>query len=170
MQNLLPILQYRPERIVFLSTQEKDESRKHLEPILRAQQIAYDPPLYVDAYTPDSTVRACQEVINRYSNARLIATVTGGTKIMSLAAFRTFSAASVSCLYTDTEHKRLLFLHPEGKETEPLDTRVGVLTYLQAHGQAAHTRGPDSRLSLPHLTQFIGHHIGELEPFLSRLR
>ena len=170
MQNLLPILQYRPQRVVFVSTREEDESRKHLEPILRAQQIAYDPPLYVDAYTPDSTVQVCQEVLKRYGSANLIANVTGGTKIMSLAAFRTFSTAGIPCLYTDTEHKRLLFLHPEGRETEPLETKVGVLTYLQAHGQAAHTRGPDSRLVLPQLARFIGQHIAEVEPFLSRLR
>jgi len=170
MQNLLPILQYRPQRVVFLSTKEEDDSRKHLEPILRAHQIPYDAPLYVDAYTPDSTAQACQRVVDRYGAASLLANVTGGTKIMSLAAVRVFSTANVPCLYTDTEHKRLLFLHPDGKSAEPLDTRVGVLTYLQAHGQAAHTRGPDSRLSLPPLATFIGQHITEVDPFLSRLR
>jgi hypothetical protein len=170
MQNLLPILQYRPQRVVFLSTKEEDDSRKNLEPILRAHQIPYDAPLYVDAYAPDSTAQECQHVVDRYGAANLMANVTGGTKVMSLAAFRVFSAVDIPCLYTDTEHKRLLFLHPDKRETEPLDTRVGVLTYLQAHGQAAHTRGPDSRFSSPQLAVFIGQHISEIDPFLSRLR
>ena len=30
MQNLLPIVQYRPQRVVCITTQEEDESREHL--------------------------------------------------------------------------------------------------------------------------------------------
>ncbi len=170
MQNLLPILQYRPQQVVCLTTQEEDGSRKHLADILHTQQIALDTPLYVDAYVPDSTTQACREIIARYGADRLIANLTGGTKVMSLAAFRAFSAAHVPCLYTDTPHRRLLFLHPDDRVAETLQTRVDVLTYLRAHGQLASLRGSASRLSVPNLAAFLGQHIADLEPFLSRLR
>jgi len=97
MQNLLPILQYRPQQVVCLTTREEDESRKHLADILHAQQIALDAPLYVDAYGLDSTIQACREIIARYGADQLIANLTGGTKVMSLAAFRVFAAAQVPC-------------------------------------------------------------------------
>ena len=170
MQNLLPILQYRPQQVVCLTTREEDESRKHLADILHAQQIALDAPLYVDAYGLDSTIQACREIIARYGADQLIANLTGGTKVMSLAAFRVFAAAQVPCIYTDTPHRRLLFLHPDDREAEMLQTRVDVLTYLRAHGQLASLRGSASRLSMPHLAAFLGEHIAALEPFLSRLR
>ena len=170
MQNLLPILQYRPQQVVCLTTREEDGSRKHLADILHTQHIALDAPLYVDAYVPESTTQACHEIIARHGPDRLIANLTGGTKVMSLAAFRVFAAAHVPCLYTDTPHRRLLFLHPDDRVAETLQTRVDVLTYLRAHGQLASLRGSASRLSVPNLAAFLGQHIAELEPFLSRLR
>ena len=98
MQNLLPILQYRLQQVVCLTTREGDGSRKHLADILHTQQIALDAPLYADAYVPESTTQACREIIARHGADRLIANLTGGTKIMSLAAFRAFAAAHVPCL------------------------------------------------------------------------
>jgi len=170
MQNLLPILQYRPQQVVCITTKEEDNSRKHLETILQAQQIPADTPLYVDAYAPDTTLQACRQLIVRYGADRLVANLTGGTKVMSLAAFRAFSAAHVPCIYTDTPHRRILYLHPDDQAAEPLQTRVDVLTYLRAHGQHASLRGRESRHTDPELAAFIGQHIAELDPFLSRLR
>jgi hypothetical protein len=170
MQNLLPILQYQPQRVVFLTTREEDDSRKHLETVLGAHHIAAAPPLYVDAYAPDSTLQACRLIIEQYGATQLVANLTGGTKVMSLAAFRVLSTAQVPCIYTDTPHRRLLSLYPDGKKAEPLQTQVDVLTYLQAHGQRASLRGQTSRHTYPELAAFIGQHIAHLEPFLSRLR
>jgi hypothetical protein len=170
MQNLLPILRYRPQRVAFVTTQEEDDSRRHLEVVLHARQIPADPPRYVDAYAPDATRQACSQIIEHYGADRLVANVTGGTRVMSLAAFGVFSAAHVPCIYTDTPHQRILYLHPDGKPAEPLLTTVDVLTYLQAYGQRASLRGRASRYSLPELAAFLGQHIALLDPFLSRLR
>jgi hypothetical protein len=124
----------------------------------------------VDAYAPDSTAQACRQIIAHYGADQLIANLTGGTKVMSLAAFRAFSGVQVPCIYTDTPHRRILFLAPEDRAAEPLHTRVDVLTYLQAHGQLASLRGRESRLSAPGVAAFLSQHIADLEPFLSRLR
>ena len=149
MQNLLPILQYQPRRVVFITTKEEDDSRKHLEAVLRAHQIPVDPPVYVDAYAPAAMLQACRQIVEHHGAARLVANLTGGTKVMSLAAFRVFSAADIPCIYTDTPHRRILSLSPDGKAAEPLQTTVDVLTYLQAHGQLASLRGRESRYALP---------------------
>jgi hypothetical protein len=170
MQNLLPILQYQPQRVVFLTTREEDDSRKHLEAVLHARQVLFDPPLYVDAYAPETTLQACHQILAHHGAARLVANLTGGTKVMSLAAFRAFAEAHVPCIYTDTPHRRILYLHPDDRPAEPLQTSVDVLTYLQAHGQLASLRGRASRHTLPELAAFLGQHIAHLEPFLSRLR
>ena len=170
MQNLLPILQYQPQQVVCLTTNEEDDSRTHLETVLRAHHIPVAPPLYVEAYAPESVVQACCQIIEQYGAARLVANLTGGTKVMSLAAFRAFSAAQVPCIYTDTPHRRILVLHPDGQRATPLQTKVDVLTYLQAHGQRASLRGHESRHTSPELAAFMGQHMTHLEPFLGRLR
>jgi len=64
-QNLLPILQYGPRRVVFITTREEDDSRHYLETILHARQIPCDPPLDVDAYAPPSILQACQSILIR---------------------------------------------------------------------------------------------------------
>jgi hypothetical protein len=66
MQNLLPILQAQPQRVVFITTKEEDESRLQLEAVLRGHQIMAASPLYVDAYAPDSTLEACGQIIARH--------------------------------------------------------------------------------------------------------
>jgi hypothetical protein len=170
MQNLLPILQYNPQRVAFITTKEEDDSRKHLETVLHARHMPFEPPLYVDAYAPDSIRQACRQIIKNHGAKQLVANLTGGTKVMSLAAFRAFSRAHVPCIYTDTPHRRILYLHPDGRAPEPLETKVDVLTYLQAHGQLASLRGRESRSTLPELAAFLGQHITPLNPFLSRLR
>jgi Card1-like, endonuclease domain len=168
MQNLLPILQAQPQRVVFIATKEEDESRLQLEAVLRGHQITAEAPLYVDAYAPDSTLEACRQIIARHGANQLTANITGGTKVMSIAAFRAFSAADVPCTYTP--NRRLLYLYPDGHDAEPLQMKVEVLTYLHAHGQLASLRARDARLSLPDLAAFIGQHIARLDPFLGRLR
>lgn len=170
MPNLLHILQAKPERVVCIATKQEDESRKVLQAALRTQKIVCDPPLYVDAYAPETTLTACRQIVERYGRLQLIANLTGGTKVMSLAAFRAFSAAKVRCLYTDTQNQRLLSLYPDNRASEPLDTHIDVLTYLRANGHIAATRPASSRLSLLSLATFIGQHIAELDPFLSKLR
>src|ERR687886_3135103 len=73
MQNLLPILQCQPRRVVFMTTKEEDDSRTHLEAVLRTRQIPFDPPTYVEAYTPASTLQACRRIVAQYGAATLLA-------------------------------------------------------------------------------------------------
>lgn len=41
MQHLLPILQYRPQQVVCITTTQEDESRHHLEAVLRAHLFIF---------------------------------------------------------------------------------------------------------------------------------
>jgi hypothetical protein len=148
MQNLLLILQCHPRRVVFMTTRKEDDSRTHLEAVLRTRQIPYDPPIYVEAYTPDSILQACRRIIAQYGAATLLANITGGTKVMSLAAFRAFSAVDVPCLYTDTPHRRLLYLHPDDQRAEPLATKVDVLPLLVESPKESLKEGGTSSASM----------------------
>ncbi|MBI3303620.1 MAG: DUF1887 family protein [Deltaproteobacteria bacterium] len=170
LQNLLPILHYRPQRVFFLSTREEDASRVSLEAVLRERGVACEPPVYVDAYDPADIAQACAGLRDRLRGERLIVNLTGGTKIMSLAAYRVFSQLNCEIVYTDTPNSRLLVLHPEGRAPEPLRADLDIFTYLRANGHLASTRPQPSWGAHPSLSAFIGQHVTALAPFLGALR
>jgi len=66
----------------------------------------------------------------------VVLNLTGGTKIMSLAALQAAYGSGVSLLYVSTETRRLIHLRSDGSEMarEPLAVQVSVRQYLAAHG------------------------------------
>ncbi|HXG22454.1 MAG TPA: DUF1887 family CARF protein [Methylomirabilota bacterium] len=170
LQNLLPILHYRPQQVFFLSTKEEDASRGALEPVLRERGITCETLVYVDAYDPAHIAQVCATVRDRFQGEQLIVNLTGGTKVMSLAAYRVFSQTPCKIIYTDTLNSRLLVLHPEGHEPEPLHAKLDILTYLRANGHTVSIRPQVIESSCPTLSAFIGQNIPALSSFLWALR
>ncbi len=62
--------------------------------------------------------------------------LTGGTKVMSLAALQAAFGSGVPLLYVSTEENRLITLGSDGAEraSEPIQVRITVEQYLRAHG------------------------------------
>lgn len=170
LQNLLPILHYRPQRVFFLSTKEEDASRVSLEVVLRERGIVCEPPVYVNAYNPADIAQAGAGLRDQLKGKRLIVNLTGGTKVMSLATYRVFSQADCEIIYTDTPNARVLVLHPEDRAPEPLQANLDIFTYLRANGHLATSRSVSPWGDLSPLSVFIGEHIGNLTPFLWTLR
>ena len=128
LQNLLPICHYQPQRVFFLSTIEEDASRVSLEAVLRERGIVCEPPVYVDAYDPANIAQACAGLRDQLKGKPLIVNLTGGTKVMSLATYRVFSQTDCEIIYTDTPNARLLVLHPEKGESQPLRADLDLFT------------------------------------------
>lgn len=62
--------------------------------------------------------------------------LTGGTKLMSLAALQAAFGSGAPLLYVSTEDNHLIHLNSDGSEhhREPIQVRIGVAQYLAAHG------------------------------------
>lgn len=170
LQNLLPILHYRPQRVFFLSTREEDASRIALEQVVRDLGIVCEPPLYVDAYDPTGVAAVCAQLRDRLHGEQLIVNLTGGTKVMSLATYRIFSQASCEIIYTDTPNARLLKLHPESSQPEPLRAALDIPMYLRANGHLTSLRPQPVWGAYPHLSAFIGTQMAAVSPLLWSLR
>jgi hypothetical protein len=170
LQNLLPILHYQPQRVFFVSTHEEDASRVMLETVLREHGITCEEPVYVDAYDPAHIAQTCVAMRKRFQEEQLIVNLTGGTKVMSLAAYRVFSQIPCEIIYTDTPNSRLLILHPEGREPEPLRVDLDIFTYLRANGHFTSTRPQPPWGERSNLSAFLGQNIMTLSPFLWALR
>lgn len=62
--------------------------------------------------------------------------LTGGTKIMSLAALQTAFGSGIKLMYVSTEENRIIFLASDGAElhSQPIKVKISVEQYLKAHG------------------------------------
>jgi hypothetical protein len=137
---------------------------------LRERGVTCEPPVYVDAYDPGNIAQVCADIRDRLRGEQLRINLTGGTKVMSLAAYRIFSQVPCEIVYTDTPNSRLLILHPEGRAPEPLRVELDIFTYLRANGHVASPRPQPAWGRQPALSAFIGRNVVALSPFLWALR
>ncbi len=96
------------------------------------------PPLEVEAYDLVKTRQVLAGALEQFRQAgrAVCLNLTGGTKLMSLAALQAAQMLGVPWFYVSTELQQIIHYTPEGEETrrEPIRVRVGVEIYLRAHG------------------------------------
>lgn len=88
------------------------------------------------AYDFKAIVGVCEEIEQEAgaANADLILNVTGGTKIVALAAFQSFYFNNRRIIYLDTSNNQLLQLAPETISLPVQENLVKVHDYLVAYG------------------------------------
>lgn len=77
----------------------------------------------------------------------VIANITGGTKLMTIAAWECFNREGDRLYYIDIRHDSLRWLRPEAPE-QPVADRVQLETYLLAHGRRISPQQPLRRDAL----------------------
>lgn len=96
------------------------------------------PPLLLHAYDIQKSRRALAAAIGRHleDGHEVCLNLTGGTKIMSLAALQAAYGSGIRLLYVSTEERQLIYFGSDGAETEraPFNVRISVEQYLRAHG------------------------------------
>ena len=107
-----------------------------VDPALRHIQVLE--PLLLDAYGVGATrARLAQAFLQHLAGNRgLELNITGGTKLMSMAAMQAVYGTGIPLLYVSTETNQLLHFASDGSETgrEPIAVRIGVEQYLIPHG------------------------------------
>ena len=68
--------------------------------------------------------------------------LTGGTKLMTLAAWDAFMRPQDRLYYVHIGHDRIDWLHPAGQATQPISDRVKLEVYLAAYGLELLPPGP----------------------------
>ena len=140
MPNLLPLLDeaYRPEQVVLLATAEKQQQAKRLAQMLTAIGCRSDIQ-QTSAYQLEAIHATLEGVIAANRGKTLALNVTGGTKVMALAAFAQFYSLDWPVYYVDTTHQQLIQLAPH-QQSRDLPDRLTVKTALNACGYQIETR------------------------------
>ncbi|GCE15111.1 Card1-like endonuclease domain-containing protein [Tengunoibacter tsumagoiensis] len=103
--NFLPALHYRPDTILLVYTQQKQEKYEYLKIMLEQQRFTIIG-LETDPYNITTIVAALKEKIAEIvalTPQPLIFNLTGATKIMSLAAYQVGEQCNASALYMQSE-------------------------------------------------------------------
>jgi hypothetical protein len=187
LQNLIPVLMERPQRVFLVVTAEMARRRadQRLRRLLRqsgAEVIdCNDGPDGDFAALQAFAHQVAERVLNAGADAEIVLNATGGTKLMSIAFVEAFRGLATRILYTDTAHRRIEYL-PAARDTQapaptPMRDVLDVPGYLRAQGfqyrgaVSASADWPPRAGARKAACKFLGRHIGEahLQQFVGAL-
>jgi len=134
MPNIIPALMYKPNRVILLATIQEKGTAENIKKVLRKNKVHCEiHKEIVDAYDVNSVSNACQLYINK-KNEDFILNMTGGTKIMAIAAYEAFRRVNKRSLYCDTEENKIIHFHSGNITKSDIRLKIKVEDYLQSYG------------------------------------
>jgi len=139
--NILAIHHFKPDELLFITTDEMQKKRK-IEAIintLRELRLNYEGKSNILVVQEDSILdchRKIDKWIENREDSEFVVNLTGGTKIMSIAAYEYFKDYSSKMIYIPIPKNEFIIPFPKkspGKPTE-LTLRLSVIQYLTAYG------------------------------------
>lgn len=139
--NLIPIFEgeTRPAQVILLVSNDKKSQGTWLKGVIEDAGCS----VTVEEIHPYSLERAYTTVVNlvdSLSGINVALNATGGTKIMSLAAFEAFRYGEKPVFYVDTENRKIINLYPP-RDPVPAPNVLKVEPYLKSYGYAVLSEG-----------------------------
>lgn len=133
MANVLPVFMYKPTDVVLFTTPEENLCANNLEELFSSKNIKVSRIDNLDAYDYIKFKEAVKTQLEKINSNDVVLNVTGGTKLMALAAYEAFAEKDKTIIYCDTEHQSIITLFPKYSSTE-LSAQLSVKEYLEAYG------------------------------------
>jgi hypothetical protein len=108
---------------------QNDPLLQHIQPLKTLELGAYD--------IQDARARLAAALVEHQAKGKTVhLNLTGGTKLMSLAALQAAFGSGITLMYVSTEEKTIIWLGSDGSEQrrEPIRVKISVAQYLNAHG------------------------------------
>lgn len=134
--NLTPILdgRLRPRKVVMLVSPDMQERGKALENIYKPRGISVERILIDNPWDAERISEQVEDLLlTQYPDGDIALNATGGTKLMSIAAYEAFRSCQLPIFYIHPEQDRLIWLSPK-KPAVDLDDRLKLSDYLTAYG------------------------------------
>lgn len=134
--NLTPILDdsLRPQKVVMLVSPDMQERSKALENIYKPRGISVERCLIENPWDADRIRDQVEDLLlTQYPDGGIALNATGGTKLMSIAAYEAFRSCEFPVYYVHPEHDRLIWLSPKLPDVD-LSDRLKLEDYLMAYG------------------------------------
>lgn len=137
--NILAIHHFKPDELLFISTKEMEKKNKisAILTILDRLDLEYKSDSVV---VREDSILDCHKKISEWiegkEDAEFVVNLTGGNKIMSIAAYEFFKDYSSKMIYIPIPKNEFIVPFPKKRPGEPvkLDLRLSVIEYLTAYG------------------------------------
>lgn len=133
--NITPMLDeaIKPRNVVMLVSDDMRERANALENIFNPRGISVRQQRIADPWNAEQISDAILEILSAYPEGQIALNATGGTKLMSIAAYEAFRSLNAPIYYVHPEQDRLLWLSPKLPAHELAD-RLKLKDYLMAYG------------------------------------
>lgn len=171
--NITPLLDpaLRPAEVALVTSPDKTRQAEWLEQALQDTGIRMARIPIADAWDLPGIADTLLDWLAGRGDQTVALNVTGGTKLMSIAAYEVFRGDDRPVYYIHPEYDRLIWLAPAGLPSQDLADRIKLPRFLAAHGATVVEQG--SRWGVPEplrrLTEDLVLNIGSLAPTLGRL-
>ncbi|MCS7054490.1 MAG: DUF1887 family CARF protein [Ignavibacterium sp.] len=132
MANVLPVLMYNPKKVILFATPEEKNSADNLEKLFKSKRINVKRNDGLDAYDYVNFKSVVKNELD-LSMGETWLNVTGGTKLMALAAYEAFAEKNRKIIYCNTERKQIIHLYPN-PISENLELTLDINDYLISYG------------------------------------
>lgn len=164
--NLLPILdsEFKPKKAIFLVSKAMKQRAEYLAKTFEKLNVKVELKNISDEFNFGLMEDEIFKLVEEYENESIALNVTGGTKLMSIAAENAFSALGKPIFYIDTDSNQILFISKdEDQKWLPnleMKAKNKIDIYLSAYGSTVlTTQDPNARKEyLPAIEPFIKHY------------
>ena len=132
MANVIPVLMYKPQHVVLFATPEEHRSADLLQSLFGSKSINVKRINGLNAYDYLSFKKVVSDLLEK-TNGDVWLNVTGGTKLMALAAYEAFAEKEKTIIYCDTVHQNVIYLFPQNK-IEKINATITIKDYLLSYG------------------------------------
>lgn len=136
--NILSVAHFKPDEVLFISTEEMEDKNKSKHIVETLKLLNFNLPIDLIKVTGDS-ISDCRTKLEKWIKGKedntFTVNLTGGTKIMSLAAFEFFREYSSTMIYIPFPKNEYSIIFPKRSDTspKPINLKLSVKQYLQAY-------------------------------------
>ena len=133
--NLTPILDesLKPKTVVMLVSNDMQERGLALAKIFKERGIHVEQIAVANPWDADQISDLILDVLSQYPDGDIALNATGGTKLMSIAAYEAFRSVDYPIFYVHPEQDRLLWLQPKQPAVD-FNNQLKIKDYLIAYG------------------------------------
>lgn len=132
---IIPALHLKPDKVILVATPEEKSSAFNIKKVLNDNNISCElSGNLINAYDYNSTADEIKKIINSFHNQTLILNITGGTKLMAIAAYESFRKANLETIYCDTSDNKIISFKYGNIRSENINVSVSVKDYLSSYG------------------------------------
>jgi len=133
---VLPALDplFRPSEIYLLASPEREPQARWLESVLRPEGIAVHLKLLRDPWSVTAVRDQVRLVLVGRGPNDVALNLSGASGPMGIGAYEAFRGADRPVFYVHPDRNQIVWVHPEGGVSQPLEGRMTLEGFLRAHG------------------------------------